>query len=214
MKSVEDYQKDMHQSFRWRYDNDQDAWSADPGLLASAQKVNELAQAKNWHVLDIGIGAGNPAVALLQAGHGVVGVDLFSHKRWPLLLDHWQDKLTLTEQDFNDWQYVGEKFDAALDNGCMHHQHPDLYPHYLQKVNGLLKPDGYFVLNTYLELNDELEQGHIEYTDNNRICKYFTVPEITQLFADHGFQVLEYEKIFRPNMDEYYLLITARVLKE
>jgi hypothetical protein len=96
----------------------------------------------------------------------------------------------------------------------MHHQHPTLYSAYLNKIHKLMKFDSYLALNVYAEMDQSKAQGQIKYTDNERICKYFTRSEISVLLRTKGFRILETELIYRHNVDEYYLLIIAQKINE
>jgi cyclopropane fatty-acyl-phospholipid synthase-like methyltransferase len=214
MASSIEYQQKMTDSFRWRYESHQDSWSGDPGLIASAVKLNQYLSGENAQVLDIGIGTGKPAIEMLKQNHQVTGIDLFTNDDWPKLKQQWDSQIALEQTDFNQWDHRADHFDAVLDNGCMHHQHPTLYSAYLNKIHKLMKFDSYLALNVYAEMDQSKAQGQIKYTDNERICKYFTRSEISVLLRTKGFRILETELIYRHNVDEYYLLIIAQKINE
>ncbi|PWW40322.1 methyltransferase family protein [Idiomarina loihiensis] len=210
MNAEKQYQQQMVESFNWRYQNQQDSWSTDPWLRATAVKLNELLGEGRRRVLDIGVGAAKPAEVLLQAGHQVCGIDIFAHQDWDALRAQWQGALELYKGDFNTWDFAAAQFDAVMDNGCMHHQHPNFYVTYLTKVQRLLKAGAYLVLNVYADLDDAALEGKITFTDHERICKYFTGAEIDGLLAKAGFNVLSHQHLYRKGLNEYYLLVVAQ----
>lgn len=206
-----DYRKALDTSFVHRYSHGEDEWSWDVGMIQAAQAFLERLEARaDQHVLDLGVGRGRDASTFILAGHRVTGLDIVENSSWPLLRKRWGDRLNLVQQAVQDWQPTpGTQFDAALDNGCFHHQHPDEWAAYLGHVRRLLRPGALVGLNVFGVDDVQPEPGWRE-MDNQRQGYFFTDLGIRQTLEGHGFTWQGLEVIERQHGEARYLLALVR----
>jgi SAM-dependent methyltransferase/3-polyprenyl-4-hydroxybenzoate decarboxylase len=146
----------------------------DADLLALFER---LAPAKSF-VLDIGTGLGQMAVAAAERDHRVVATDVSRRaleeaaKRSPTLPVLWlEDDITNSR--------IHQRFDVAIDRGCLHLLTHDAAHRYAQAVATLLVPGGHLLLKTH-----DVQEG-----DRHGTTPY-TRAEIELLFGS-SFEVVE-----------------------
>lgn len=151
-------------------------------------------------VLDIGTGRGRDVALLAEAGHEAVGLDL-------TLLDDWEKiRATYTKASFEVCGFMdytpAASFDAVLDSGCFHHQHPDDLEPYLAKVRTVVVPGGSLWLNVFRRRSDDcefVENPTAPWTDG-RYIRTYVESTIKALLTAHGFTVVSYTTIERDDL--------------
>ncbi|WP_155593885.1 class I SAM-dependent methyltransferase [Lysinibacillus cavernae] len=104
-------------------------------------------------VLELGCGAGRNAIYLAKKGCSVVGVDIsdkaldWAKKR----VDEENVDVELVCANIFELDLQQESFDFIYDSGCFHHIAPHRRVSYIDMINNLLKPDGYFALCSFEE---------------------------------------------------------------
>lgn len=205
--SSDAYGEALTKSFEQRYQRGEDFWTGEDALQQAAFLLCDRLQNRGKGLLlDIGIGAGTAVEPFLERGNRIVGVDLHRNEAWPGLTRKWGDRLQFVKTNYLDWQGWKHKFDAVLDNGCFHHQHPDHYEAYLRKIKEHSKPGALLSLCVCLESEPDLSEGRIEYVEMGRIDKSFQIDELRELMKANGFQWLEGRRIQREMMDTKYLV--------
>ncbi|WP_431811687.1 class I SAM-dependent methyltransferase [Lysinibacillus sp. FW12] len=104
-------------------------------------------------VLEIGCGAGRNAIYLAKNGCSVVGVDISDNAlKWA--------QRRMNEENVNiefvcanifELDYEQNSFDFIYDSGCFHHIAPHRRVSYIDMIDKLLKPGGYFALCLFEE---------------------------------------------------------------
>lgn len=104
-------------------------------------------------VLEIGCGAGRNAIYLAKNGCSVVGVDISDKAlKWA--------QRRMNEENVNiefvcanifELDYEQNSFDFIYDSGCFHHIAPHRRVSYIDMIDKLLKPGGYFALCSFEE---------------------------------------------------------------
>lgn len=203
--SPEQYKGILEEAFVNCYHTNNDHWSCQDAMReVTAYFLKSMGDYKGQYVLDIGAGAGKDAEILLKVGHYVTGIDLYAHEVWESLHITWGDRVQFVKSHFTDWRpFPEKKFDAVLDNGCFHHQHPTVYSTYLTHLKALLKPNGIVMFSVFTPLEENTDGYYINH-NQGRIGRCFTSNELQQLLANHGFVWLDSHRIHRP-LDENYL---------
>lgn len=179
-----------------------DVWSREPAMrIAPAELLRALPTPSR--ILDVGAGRGGDAAAIAEAGHQVVGLDLVASPGWA------EQAATVSRLHLvqGDLDAVGADgwFDAVLDNGCLHHQHPRRLPAHLAAISRVLRPDGLFVA-TVFHAGAET-RTHV--TDLGRMNREIAPSELTALLHDAALHV-ERERIVPRADGREYRIVTAR----
>jgi tRNA (cmo5U34)-methyltransferase len=115
---------------------------------------------KSINILDLGIGTGQTALALLgkyPKAH-IDGVDI-SRKMIALgqeRLKDYLDKVRFSEQDINDFT-AQDKYNACVAVLCVHHLNQEQKQTLFRKVFEWLKPNGIFVIGDIITFDTEQE---------------------------------------------------------
>jgi SAM-dependent methyltransferase len=205
---VDDYRAVLADDFRRRYASGRDPWTDEPAMRAPADTLLRALPAGSQRVLDVGTGRGRDASALLAAGHDVIGVDVAATMEWPALRRAWGDRLTLVEGSFMELE-LPTGLTGVLDNGCMHHQHPDEHAAYLARIRDLLGPDGIVVLSTFTP-DLEREPSAMWLTADGRVNCEFSLPDLARLAATAGLRVDEAIRVPREPLGLQYLVVVLR----
>lgn len=208
---VPTYRNVLNTSFVHRYGNGEDEWSWDIGMAKAARVFLEhLGDRSDQLILDVGVGRGRDASELIQAGHRVTGLDIVENSSWPLLRKRWGERLELVPCALQDWQpTLLRQFDAALDNGCFHHQHPDEWQSYLDDMRRHVRPGGLIAINVFGVDASNLTPGWRE-MDNRRQGYFFTEQGIRDTLQGFGLTWEQLITIERQHGDAVYLLALVR----
>ncbi|MFJ6737509.1 SAM-dependent methyltransferase [Streptomyces sp. NPDC091279] len=198
----------LRTDFQEHYVNGRDVWTAEnamreaPRLLLAA--LGERAEPP--HVLDIGTGHGRDAAILADAGCRVTGIDLVESPQWAALTARTEGRARFEACPLSDLTGTAG-YDAVLDNGCLHHQHPDGYSRYLDRVHELLRPGGLFTISVFEAANG---LGRLYANEARRLYREFTEEELTGLITAHGFEFVAVAQVTRGTEGLHYLVGTYR----
>ncbi|MDE1482208.1 class I SAM-dependent methyltransferase [Xenorhabdus bovienii] len=199
-----DYEEVLRSDFVSSYNEGRDAWTEE-AAMQQASAILHAHLGRSSDVLDAGAGRGRDTGFLLAQGHRVTAVDLVELPEWAQLVRNWgsqvQFRITpVTELD-------GENlFDGVLDNGCLHHQHPDAYVVYLRRIHELLRPAGLFTISVF----ESKEPGRLYANKMRRLYREFTDSELTELLRVVHFTLVSVHRVPRPTAGLNYLVLTVR----
>ncbi|PPS69368.1 MULTISPECIES: class I SAM-dependent methyltransferase [Streptomyces] len=202
------YDKVLYAAFERRYRAGEDSWSREPAMRQLVPLLLERLDSRSGHVLDIGAGRGPDTVDLLSAGHRVTATDLLRLPDWDAIESRWADRVAFLEGDITELHLSPETFDAAVDNGVLHHQDPARYLTYLAAVRRALRPGGLLALSLF-STAEERPDGVANHADDGRISRWFTESEARQLLGAAHFEVVALERIPRKLEGLAYLLVIA-----
>ncbi|NPE52178.1 MFS transporter [Dickeya dadantii] len=191
-----EYQQTLYASFDQHYKEGRDGWSGAEASRKTTLKLLGLLK-RSSSVLDIGCGKGIESKVIAEQGHKVLGIDIIDSFEFPP--DRTLD-LNFRVGNFLGDSLVFEKYDAVLDNGCFHHQHPSLYITYLQKVYDCLNDDGFFAISIFATEDERQDKGEIYVHKDGRLGKEFSASEIMALFSQAGFTACYQERYIRDNI--------------
>ena len=197
----------LARAFSERYTSNTDR---EPAMGRPVQILLRHAARGALDVLDIGTGKARDIATLLMAGHRATGIDLHEPTDWTQLRERWGQRVALEKAAFPAWADDGRRFDAILDNGCFHHQHPDQYAAYLGGVRALLRPTGIFVVSVFTPHRRQQPRGYFTKIDGGRLNRYFTEGELDTALRDAGLRWEAGERIFRPTCHRFHLVTVAR----
>lgn len=108
---------------------------------------------KPGRAIDIGCGTGTNIITLAQAGWRVTGIDFA-----PRAISLAQRKLKaarvqaeLKVADASRLDGISGPFDLAFDLGCFHSISPNLKPKYLDQLERVLAPNGFFLMYGFVK---------------------------------------------------------------
>lgn len=104
----------------------------------------------------------------------------------------------------------GLPFDAVLDSGCLHHQHPDDHGAYLRRVVQLMRPGALFALSVFATRDRIAERGHTSEIDGGRLCRKYAEPELRRELEQVGLSWVTVERVSRSMFDGCYLVAVAK----
>jgi len=127
----------------------------------SPPELLEFIQTHNpGRAIDIGCGTGTNVVTLVNAGWKVTGVD-FAPRAIKIArqkLSQAGVRATLLIRDVTKLQGSNEQFDLAFDLGCFHGIPQDKKPKYLEGLDQILAPNGFWLMYGFLK-SDPLHAG-------------------------------------------------------
>ena len=138
----------------------------------------------------------------------MTAVDLVAVPEWGEITGRWGDRVRFRTGNVADLGTTGE-FDAVLDNGCLHHQHPGEYRSYLGALRAALRPAGLLAVSFFV-LQPGADRGVLHLEDDGRLAREFTEEEATALIGGTGFAVVGAQRIQRARPERAYLVVTAR----
>ncbi|MGJ5893760.1 class I SAM-dependent methyltransferase [Streptomyces sp. V2] len=194
----------LRTDFQDHYARGRDVWTAEramreaPRLLLAALGD----RTEGPHVLDVGTGHGRDAAILADAGCRVTGIDLVESPEWTQLSARTEGRARFDACSLDDLAGTAV-YDAVLDNGCLHHQHPDGYSRYLDRVRELLVPGGLFTVSVFESADGP---GRLFANDARRLYREFTEEELTGLVLAHGFTPVEVLSVPRGTANLHYLV--------
>ena len=196
------YDEVVRRDYERHYAAGRDVWTDDDhARMAVSTMIAMLAGSEPRHVLDIGAGRGRDVVPLLDAGHDVTAIDPVPAPEWAALEPPTPRTAAFAACTLADLP-ADVAYDAALDVGCFHHQHPEDYHHYLNDVRARLRAGGLFVLLTF---GTEDAAGRMYQNDGGRLYREFTAAELTQVVVEAGFEAVEMSR--HPRRDSGQFLV-------
>lgn len=103
--------------------------------------------------LELGCGPGRNAIYLTEKGYIVDAVDLsIESLKWAK--DRAIDKdisINFINKNIFDLHIENSNYDLVYDSGCFHHIAPHRRIDYIDLIKRALKPNGYFVINCFIE---------------------------------------------------------------
>jgi cyclopropane fatty-acyl-phospholipid synthase-like methyltransferase len=105
--------------------------------------------------IDIGCGTGTNVITLVRAGWEVTGVDFAPRaiKIAKQKLNQARLQANLSIRDATNLQGISGPFDFALDLGCFHGIAQDAKPKYLNQLDRILAPNGFWLMYGFLKSN-------------------------------------------------------------
>ncbi len=196
----EEYGITLRRAFEEHYEEESDVWSDDLAMRAFPSVVQGFLKLPfKTRVLDVGCGNGEDLEYFAKVFSNAVGVDLVEHQNWKALTEGYQN-ISFHESPFLGLENPGE-FDLILDNGCFHHQHPDDYMPYLEKIKISLDRLGWLVISTF---KSKFQTELID--SKGRLHRYFSDSELENLLRHAGFSMHESIDLFRVGPGDYYRL--------
>lgn len=203
----DDYLFKMRLVFSEHYLSRHDVWSRDRGLRISP-RILHRGLTGPASVIDIGCGRGTDCEFLLSKGHMTEGLDIYCHPHWRLVRQRYKERARFTACDFLSYS-TDRLYEAALDNGCFHHQDPETQDVYLNKIRSLLKADGLLCLNVYTP-GTESAEGIVGQMKDGRFARAFNADQLEKVLSRNGF-ISEFHRRVRSSMhDGTYLIALAR----
>jgi ubiquinone/menaquinone biosynthesis C-methylase UbiE len=152
-------------------------------------------------VLDVGAGRGLWLMKLVQEGYRVIGVDYVNDAvrlgNRDIKLHNLADKPDLFLGDVRDIPLADQTFDAVTDIGVLQHLDMHDWDQYVSEIKRVVKPGGY-VLNVSLSKETQRFLGFRPKNREESLFEkfgvsyyFFTNAEVRDLFAQHGFALLE-----------------------
>jgi cyclopropane fatty-acyl-phospholipid synthase-like methyltransferase len=201
------YEDVLHSDFQDHYATGRDLWTGEQAMREAPRLLSgALGDTEDAHILDIGTGHGRDAEILLADGHRVTGIDLIASPEWEVLAARRPGRARFLVTPLTELEGAAE-YQAVLDNGCLHHQHPDSYPRYLRRVRELLVPGGLFTVSVFQAAGDA---GSLYVNAGKRLYREFTPDELHRLVTAHGFEPVEVRRVPRGTAGLTYLLGTFR----
>lgn len=131
---------------------------------------------KPGRAIDIGCGTGTNVITLARAGWRVTGVDFaprpISLAKRKLNAGNVQAELRVADATKLDG--ISAPFDLAFDLGCFHSIPPNMQPKYLDQLERILAPDGFFLLYGFLKADSAQTGTGLAEADIDRIAARLT----------------------------------------
>jgi ubiquinone/menaquinone biosynthesis C-methylase UbiE len=127
--------------------------------------------------IDIGCGTGTNVITLASAGWKVTGIDFA-----PRAIKIARQKLNragvqarLLIKDATNLKDIDEQFDFALDLGCFHGIPANGKPKYLEELERILAPNGFWLMYGFLKSDPLQKRSGLLETDINLISSRLTL---------------------------------------
>ena len=181
------------------YRNHKDRWTAKKPHRELAKLVNRR-KLRPCKALDVGCGRGYDSIYLASKGFDVLGVD-YSENAIAASRQNAKKagvRVRFRELDIFDLKSLDEKFDFVLEWSVMHHISKDKRKAYINIINSLLNPGGFY-LSVSFNINSKKfgEKGAIQRTSSISGCTlYFShYHELKSLFEKH-FEIIQSPSLF------------------
>jgi cyclopropane fatty-acyl-phospholipid synthase-like methyltransferase len=191
----------LRNAFEKHYGERSDVWTEDremrafPSILHGRLKLPSTAR-----VLDLGCGAGRDVEYFAALYASVEGIDLYAHADWAEIEARCPNaRFWCVDVLGHAWE---TGYDLVFDNGCFHHQHPEHYGVYLDRVREMVAGrGGSYVLSTFK--NEALEE---RIDDNGRLHRYFSDADLHRVIEAAGLRVFDELDAFRVRHRDFYRL--------
>lgn len=192
------YNNKIKNAFKRHYSENSDVWTTDIGMRILPLLIQgKLRLSSDSKILDIGCGSGDDAIIYCTICEEVTGIDIHEHTQWVNLHANYSNIHFYNDNFLNYKKDV--KYDVIVDNGCFHHQEETQWLSWLNKVYTLLKSNGYFVLSTFCDDNQN------SYIDGyQRQHHYFSDLKLESLLKNASFSIIDTIYIYRPKYKNYY----------
>lgn len=138
-------------------------------------------------VLDVGVGNGRNAVILAQAGFAVTGIDIS-----PSAIALARHNATLHKadyevavEDFLSLKQNQQSYDIVVDCGLFHHLRKQQWSAYIQSIQQIIAPGGYFFLKAFSTdsryLHERTKRNWTSYEQH--FNRFFTKQEVLDIFS-------------------------------
>lgn len=204
---TEGYQDVLGKSFHNSYQTADDVWTGEAAMRKVLPLLLERVGADSL-LLDIGAGRGRDTQQMLAAGHRVDALDMVATEEWQAMVQQAAPRLQFMQGDLMALQ-LSRQYDGMLDNGCLHHQHPDAYAAYLKQLMQHCKPGGVLVVSFFTPSADA-EAGTLWVQHDGRLTRDFTSAEAGALLQQQGWQVEACHLIPREVGSHHYLAVVCR----
>lgn len=199
----------LFNSFKSSYEIQDDIWSDEPAMRLVVPALLDHLHADS-HVLDVGAGRGRDSQTLLEAGHRVTAIDLVVTPEWQSIERDAKGRATFIEGDLSSAVLPG-RYDAVLDNGCLHHQHPDAYAAYLRRLWDHAVERAWLAVSFFTPAPAlGVLKGRLWVKHDGRLTRDFTTDEACALLESTGWGVERALAIPRTSDAHHYLLVIAR----
>jgi SAM-dependent methyltransferase len=127
--------------------------------------------------IDLGCGTGTNVITLAQAGWQVTGVD-FAPRAIKLARQKLRQAGISAEVQVNDatkLRGISGPFDLAFDLGCLHGIPKEAHGIYLNQLDRILAPSGFWLLYSFLRSSTDLSGPGLDEADLSRLSTRFTI---------------------------------------
>ncbi|QUH03562.1 class I SAM-dependent methyltransferase [Saccharopolyspora erythraea] len=205
---ADDYGSTLLADFTDVYRRGADGWSREQAMRETLRFVVEAlgGEVADRTVLDVGCGVGVDVERMAEMGARSVGLDLVRSAEWDrITAEH--PAVGFVQGDLVELFHRGalaeDAFDAVLDNGCMHHQHPDRVGLFFDAMRGVLRAGGVLVTSVFGAAKDK--RGALMRNEASRLFRDFTRDELVELGRAHGFVAESVHEVPRDDGLAYYV---------
>jgi cyclopropane fatty-acyl-phospholipid synthase-like methyltransferase len=142
---------------------------------------------KPGRAIDLGCGTGTNVITLARSGWRVTGVD-FAPRAIKLAQQKLKETGVQAELAVNDvtkLDGINGPFDLAFDLGCFHTIPQDGRPDYLNQLNRILAPDGFWLMYAFLVSDGAQARHGLLEADLQQISSQWTLLSRQDGFDDH-----------------------------
>lgn len=155
--------------------------------------------------LDIGCGGGRDSVYMFKNGVNIIGID-FSENMIRNAKEKTPD-IEYVQMDFEDMRFDDETFDGTWANASLHHVPKERLTPVLDKIHGLLKPDGiFFSINKHGNF-DGMRKNSKFGKNVVRHFSFYRPDELSEMIKAAGFSI---EEISFHNNDEWIYILAKK----
>lgn len=194
----------QYQYFDTAYRTGSDIWTHVPYHKLALDMLPAVAP--NSIILDVGSGRGIWAFKLIDTGFRVIGVDyvrsIVDKVNADIKLLSYAERARFIQGDATDLPFTDASFPLVTDIGVLQHLKSDEWSQYLSELNRVVANQGY-VLSVTLSAETPTFLGfHPKLNNESPYEKFgvsyyfFSIEEIANLFAQHGFMVVNQQTHF------------------
>lgn len=177
---------------RWQDEKGKRYIEKNKNRLPKKELIKLLNELKPGKAIELGTGAGNDTIYLLEKNWEVLSVDINEQSRNhinSLLDDEKRKRFSFKNQAFEDLEIEKESCDLIIGFDSMHFCRKEKFAEFFKKVSDAIKSKGYFIGNL-IGVRDSWNNG------NNKM-PFFTREDIEKLFSEFDIEegdLKEYEK--------------------